>query len=111
LGGEVKTLAIYGNPSTSHEWSADSKAILAIRSENGLSNIWRYPIDGSNLTKMTNFTKEKSLTSTLCPKANASSFLAELAKEMSSWFGANYHFLQSLFLINRTEFWESKLLR
>lgn len=66
-GGKVTPLPVYGNASTSHEWTTDSKAILAIRTENGISNIWRYPIDGSKETKLTNFTKDTIFNLDLSP--------------------------------------------
>lgn len=37
-------------------WAPDGKAVVYIVNENGVSNIWRHPIDGSSPKQLTNFT-------------------------------------------------------
>lgn len=66
-GGQIKALPVFGNPSTPHEWTADSKALLAIVTENGVSNLWRYPVDGSKPVKITNFSKDTIFNFDLSP--------------------------------------------
>ena len=40
-------------------WSRDSKALLYIRNQGGVSNIWRQPIDGGESKQITNFQRDK----------------------------------------------------
>ena len=37
-------------------WTADGTAITYVRTQNGVSNIWNQPVDGSPAKQLTNFT-------------------------------------------------------
>ena len=56
-GGEVKELSIFGNPSSPLSWTADNRALLAIKTRDGVSNVFRYSIDGSSPSQVTRFKK------------------------------------------------------
>lgn len=36
-------------------WSPDGKAIICVRTENGVGNIWRIPLDGNPPKRLTAF--------------------------------------------------------
>lgn len=66
-GGEVRSFQVFGNPSTPHEWTQDSKGLMTVVSENGVSNLWRYALDGGRGAKVTNFTKDTIFNFDLSP--------------------------------------------
>jgi eukaryotic-like serine/threonine-protein kinase len=43
-------------PPAALRWTPDGRALAHVRSERGVGNVWRQPIDGSAATRLTNFT-------------------------------------------------------
>lgn len=43
---------------TAFAWAKDGKALILLDTRDGISNLWRYPLDGSAPTPVTNFTDE-----------------------------------------------------
>ena len=48
-------------------WTKDGRALLYVNTRDGVSNIWRQPIDGSALTQVTNFKTERIFSFALTP--------------------------------------------
>ncbi len=58
-GNPGKPTYTFDFPHDSFFWASDSRALTYIREQNGVSNLWSQPIDGSAPKQVTNFTADK----------------------------------------------------
>jgi hypothetical protein len=54
-GPPVKVFDIISPAMSALRWTPDSRALLHVVTREGVSNIWRLPLDGSAPTQITNF--------------------------------------------------------
>ena len=52
-------------------WSPDGKYLLYVQTVNGVSNIWKQPVDGGVATQMTHFKEERIFAFALSPDGTA----------------------------------------